>query len=69
MVKEAGGNRSMDRRIDEILMCESDRADAKERMHEADRVATILCRAVDICAAALRISRPIATHLHSRRES
>jgi len=45
MVKGING-RSMDGRIDEIRMCQSDRLVAKAQMHRADWAAEIFCRAV-----------------------
>jgi len=47
MVRDKNGHEILDRRIDEIRMCQSDRAIAKARMHDADAVAGIFCSAIE----------------------
>lgn len=46
MGKDINGHSSLDGRIDEIRMCQSDRLVAKAQIHKADAAAEIFCRAI-----------------------
>jgi hypothetical protein len=47
MGSHANPHSSMEQRIDDIRLSESDRRLANEHMHEADVVADLICRAVE----------------------
>ena len=47
MTKNAGSYQSIDQRIDNIRMSETDRLIAKEHMRDADFVADFICRAAE----------------------
>ena len=59
------GYSSMDQRIENILVSESDRQIAKEHMRDADFVADLICRAAEnLCSAEGLLGRLLVHRAH-----